>query len=614
MCGIAGIASSAPLQDRESLSSMRDTMTHRGPDDAGIWWSQDACVGLAHRRLSIIDLSSGGHQPMLDGALTIVFNGEIYNYRELKDELRAMGHTFRTKSDTEVLLESYKAWGTQCLSRLEGMFAFCIYDSREKQLFLARDRAGEKPLFYQHNNDQLVFASELKGLLSIPGFSRKLDLEGLNFYLAYGYIPGEMCLVKGVHKLPQGHCMTYRSGKIHIWRYWQLPELATISHDQEALTGELENLLEDSVRRQLIADVPVGVLLSGGLDSSLITAMAAQATSRAIKTFTVSFAGHAEYDEAPYAKIVADYFGTEHLALVAEPAAVDILPKLARQFDEPIADHAIVPTYLVSQLIREHATVALSGDGGDELFGGYPHYSWIQRQIRLRRIIPNFLRSSIGYLASYMLPVGMRGRNHLIGFGGGVQRGISYINLYFDKVSRERLLSPAIINSSPETYKERLCVPAHSPAQQAMAVDFQTTLVDAYLVKVDRASMLASLEIRAPFLSYPLIEFAFKRVPDSLRATQSERKILLRHLARKHLPHNLDIKRKQGFTMPIASWFKTDWGDFIKSTLRDAELFDQSMIQRLIKNQSQGYSNANRLFALTMFELWRREYNIDLPH
>jgi asparagine synthase (glutamine-hydrolysing) len=625
MCGIVGIISQTPVSQHNSLLAMRDALLHRGPDDGGIWWSRDKRVGLAHRRLAIIDLSSGGHQPMMDysGQVCIVFNGEIYNYRELRRELETNGHRFNSVSDTEVILGAYREWGIECLSHLNGMFAFCLYDSTRQRLFLARDRAGEKPLFYYHNSGKLVFASELKALMADPAFPRELDLNALNYYLAYGYVPGNMCLLKGVHKLAQGQAMTYEldTDRLHTWRYWQLPEPAVqpnISADE--LTEELESLLEDSVQRQLIADVPVGILLSGGIDSSLITAMAARVSSSPVKTFTISFAGHSAYDEGPYARLVADYFGTQHTELIAEPSSsVEILPKLAQQYDEPIADHAIVPTYLVSQLIRQHATVALGGDGGDELFGGYGHYAWIQRQKPLRRFMPNFLRQWIGATADRMLPIGLRGRNHLIGLAGDLSNSIAHVNLYFDRSSRQRLLSPvmgkAIFQSTPETYKANLCLTGHTAIRQATGADFMTTMVDGYLVKVDRASMLASLEIRVPWLDYRLIEFAFSRVPDILKITEKERKILPRRLAQRLLPSTLDINRKQGFTMPLATWFHGEWGTYMESVLREAEphIFDQRMVQDMITAQHRGYANIQRLFALTMFELWRREYRVSLP-
>ena len=556
------------------------------------------------------------------GQLWITFNGEIYNYRDLRKELEARGHSFRSESDTEVILESYRAWGTECLARLNGMFAFALYDSGTHRLFLARDRAGEKPLFYRLDPGRFAFASELKALMADPTFPRRLNMEGLEHYLAYGYVPGDMCILDGVHKLPQGHAALYDidSGDLRIWRYWSLPEpLPGGLISEEELTDELDGLLENAVRRQLVADVPVGILLSGGMDSSLVTAIAARVSPNPVATFTISFPGHGRFDEGPHARLVASHFGTRHTELAADPSDVELLPELARQFDEPIADSAIVPTYLVSRMIRRHATVALSGDGGDELFAGYPHYSWIQREERVQQFLPGPLRRGVGLLGQ-RLPIGFRGRNHLIGFAGDLAWSIAHVNMYFDRDMRRRLVSPYLVNgwepgAACEKYRSGMCSPSQSLLRQITEADFRTTLVDAYLVKVDRASMLASLEVRAPFLDHRIIEFAFGRVPDRMRATENRRKILLRRLAKRLLPPTFDLERKQGFTMPLAAWFKGKWGRYVESVLLtgDPGLFDRRTIWELIAGQGKGYANTQRLFALTMFELWRREYRVEIP-
>jgi len=620
MCGIVGVLSVQSPVDRGLVERMRDALSHRGPDSAGLWRSADGRTVLAHRRLAIIDLSPSGHQPMTaaDGQWCIVFNGEIYNFQDLRRELEVKGHRFRSSSDTEVILGAYREWGTECVRRFNGMFAFGLYDSAAKRLFLARDRAGEKPLFYCHTPSKLVFASELKALMADPTFPRCLDLEALDFYLAYGYVAGERCILKGVQKLPQGHAATYAldTDVLRVWRYWQLPEPAPPNNvSPEALTEELESLLLDAVRRQLVADVPVGILLSGGIDSSLVTAMAARVSSGPVKTFTVSFPGHGTYDEAPYARLVASHFGTEHTELVAEPATVEMLPQLARQFDEPIADSSMVPTYLVSKAIRQKAKVALGGDGGDELFGGYTLYPWVLRQQRVRKCVPNVLRQWVSRLAQD-LPVGFHGRTYLISFCLEQAQAVAYTGLYFDYRTRLRL-APRLIGESsspPEADRARYATLGKSTIQQLTAADFATYLPDDILVKVDRASMLTSLEVRAPFLDHRIVAFAFGRVPDKYRANELQGKILPRRLAQRLLPRGLDLNRKQGFSLPLAAWFKGEWGDFMESVLCEAEptLFNQAEIQRLLAGQRQGYSNTQRLFALTMFELWRREYKVSL--
>ena len=620
MCGIVGVAGNVRIA-RESLVTMRDAMQHRGPDDHGIWWSADGRVGLGHRRLSIIDLSEAGRQPMAasDGTLQVVFNGEIYNYQELRDELRTLGHRFTTATDTEVILQAYAAWGTDCLSRLNGMFAIALYDDARRQLLLARDRAGEKPLFYRQDAGALTFASEVKGLLADPSCPRVLDIEALDYYLAFGYVPGERCLLRGIRKLPQGHALTFdvSTGAVRVWPYWSLPASAASNASDEEMLSELERLLSDSVRLRLIADVPVGIMLSGGVDSSLVAALAARVSSRRIKTFTISFPGHGTFDETPYARAVARHFDTEHVELAADPATVDLLPELARQYDEPIADSSMVPTYLVSRLIRREATVALGGDGGDELFGGYYQHSWVQQQGRMGAWIPRPAQRAARALVSRLLPVGTKGRNYLLGLTAPNPYNIVQFNVIFDADARRRLLAPLSTQhleaEAPERYKAALCLDRATPLQQATALDFRTYLPDDILTKVDRASMLCSLEVRAPFLDPRLIDFAFARVPDRLRATGRERKILARRLAARLLPAELDLTRKQGFALPLAKWFKGDWGRFMEDVLTgpDAKLFDRQVVSQLLTGQRVGFSNTQRLFALTMIELWRREYRID---
>lgn len=622
MCGIVGVASSVSALSPKMLMTMRDTMYHRGPDDAGMWWSSDYRVGLAHRRLAIIDLSSAGHQPMSDdaGTVHIVFNGEIYNFQDLRRELEDCGHVFRSSSDTEVILEAYRAWGMESVKRFNGMFAFAIYDACKQRLFLARDRAGEKPLFYWESQGKLVFASELKALMVDPTFPRVLDFQSLKHYLAYGYVPGTMCILRGVRKLPQGHAMTFEldSGEIKVWPYWKLPAFdSSTVMDQEELLFELEQMLKDSVRRQLVADVPVGILLSGGVDSSLVTAMAAQVSSKPVKTFTISFPGHAGYDEGPYARLVAKHFGTQHMELAANPPDVELLPHLAQQYDEPIADSSIIPTYLVSRLIRQHCTVALGGDGGDELFGGYTHYTrilWLQSHKR-------WLIGPLRYLchnASLLLPLGFKGRSLLRQLGTPISNLVSVFQ-YFEPEMRQRLLSRAPVietddSHSPEEYKLSTCPSSYSLLQAATSSDFKTYLVDDILVKVDRDSMLNSLEIRSPWLDYRIVEFAFSRVPDTLKTTEHKRKILPRLLAKKLLPKDFDLERKQGFSIPLNAWFDGPLGSYIEDILMkaEAEIFNRQVIRALLTRQRYGCDTTNHLFSLAVFELWRQAYKISL--
>ena len=622
MCGIVGIVQSSGGVQPGLLQKCSATIAHRGPDAEGIWVSADGMVGLAHRRLAIIDLSERGRQPMVDqsGRLVISFNGEIYNFKFLREELIRLGHQFRTGTDTEVILEAYWEWGTECLERFNGMFAFALYDLNRRQLLLARDRAGEKPLFYEERPEGFYFASELKALLVFPGSSHTMAPEALNHYLAYGYIASEACILKGVKKLRAGHALVVDIAErtVREWAYWKLPMPEPSARvDSSALVEELDGLLRDSVRLRLEVDVPVGVLLSGGLDSSLVTAYAAGQVGR-LKTFTITFPGHAKYNEAEFAALVARHFGTEHTELPAPEASYDLLPLLARHFDEPMADSSMIPTYLVSRLIRSHATVALGGDGGDELFGGYPHNSWLLKQERLRAYVPTWARKAVSSVASRCVPNGVRGRNYLLSFGETLDRSIAQVNIHFDAASRARLLAPlrSRLNDieAPERAKAAYSAGRGDLMDRACASDFNAYLVDDILVKVDRASMATALEVRAPMLDHRLIEFAFRKVPGHLKATRDARKVLLKKLAARVLPPALDVNRKQGFSLPLDQWFAGPWKKLVTEILRDAspDLFDQRFLSGLWEGQQRGRNNAQRIFSIVLFELWRRAYKIEL--
>jgi len=634
MCGIVGIAATSAVSDRTWLATGRDRICHRGPDDAGECWLADGRVGLGFRRLAIIDLSAAGHQPMSDdgGELSIVFNGEIYNFADLRRELQGRGHRFRSSGDTEVILAAYREWGVDCLSHLNGMFAFALHDQRRAELFVARDRAGEKPLFYRATAGEFRFASELKALLADDALSRKIDPEALDCYLTMGFVPRERCLLQGFHKLPAAHALTFKlaNGELRVWRYWSLPAvtavapLATLGATpradaavEAALLDELEALLQDAVRRQLVADVPVGVLLSGGLDSSLVTAMAVRATAR-VKTFTIRLPGFGQYDETEHARLIASHFGTEHLELDAGAgdASVDLVPMLAHQVDEPIADSSILPTYLVSRLAREHCTVALGGDGGDELFGGYQHYSRLLRMRRGLGRIPRSLRQPIAATAAALMPVGFKGRNWLQGVAADFDAGVPWIATHFDRAARRQLMSRHYCWSLVgESIRARGLTATPDLLQRATRSDFQNYMVDDILAKVDRASMLCSLEVRAPVLDYRLVEFAFSKVPSCLKATISGHKILLKKLALRVLPTGFDLHRKQGFSIPLGSWLRAGpWRELFRSVLlqSDGAVFDRRALRALLHGQDRGRANAERLFALVMFELWRHEYRVSV--
>jgi asparagine synthase (glutamine-hydrolysing) len=620
MCGIVGIINRSLPVNHGNLSLMAESLAHRGPDAFGEWISADGKVGFGHRRLSILDLSPAANQPMhmpLNG-LTIVFNGEIYNFIELRNELNNKGYIFDSRSDTEVLLAAYAEWGKDCLSRINGMFAFAIYDARNQSVFLARDRAGEKPLFYKIDGDSLYFSSELKGILAIPGSPRQINQVGLECYLAMGFVPGDLCILKGYNKLPPAHAMQFflGSSNCHIWKYWELPSYSSCSInsiDEEILLLELENLLEDSVSRQLVADVPVGILLSGGVDSSLVTAMAIR-HSKKVNTFSIGFPGYGNLDETEYAKFIAQSFGTNHTVLSADPSSAYLLPLLAKQFDEPIIDSSMIPTFLVSQLVKGHCKVALGGDGGDELFGGYQHYSRLLKMENFLRGFPTQLTNIISSTIPKYLPMGFKGKQWLASIGTDFTNALPMVASYFDENQRNQLIknyfdSDVISN----LYTQRTPL-TKDLLQRATRMDFYNYLPEDILVKVDRASMLNSLEIRSPFLDRTLIEFAFSKVPSHLKATPSEKKILLKRLASKVLPPEFDLKRKQGFSLPMKSWLKKGpFRDLIWETLRSNDcIFDSKAIDQILSGQDRGFNNEERLFGLVQFELWRKSYGIFL--
>ena len=618
MCGIYGQINRVPFADTRALCRARDTMMHRGPDAAGEWLSADRQVFLAHRRLSILDLSELANQPMCDvsGQHVIVFNGEIYNYLDIRNELIELGCSFRSQSDTEVVLQAYRQWGRDCVCRFNGMFAFAIYDCDRQEIFLARDRAGEKPLYYSNHAGVFCFASELKAVMSRPDFAREIDLNALDCYLNFGYVPGELCILKNVSKLPPAHAMLYRrsDGLCRVWRYWSPPEAPVDSKvDEQALLEEFEEILCDSVKRQLVADVPVGVLLSGGIDSSLVTAMAVRSSQR-VKTFNVRFPGYGSYDETEHARLVAGHFGTEHIELEAGSVSPDLLPKLAAQYDEPINDSSMIPTFLVCQLVRQHCTVALGGDGGDELFGGYPCYSFFSRMYELMECVPLSLRRIFGSFSEKFLPVGLKGRNWFMSAGIDFSREVPKSLLLFEKSFRKRLLPALNAGYAERLWNERTSF-QEDLVERFTRTDFTNYMPEDILVKVDRASMLNSIEIRAPFLDHRMIEFAYGKVPAAFKADARQKKIFLKKAARRLLPEKLDIQRKQGFSIPLQQWLRQpEWKGAISDVLLATGcIFSRAEVRKLMRGPYTGINNAERLFALTLFELWRRHYQVSLP-
>ena len=621
MCGIVGIASALDIKERDWIKKAIDTLAHRGPDHSGEWWAKDNKVGLGHRRLSIIDLSFSAKQPMhlTEICLSIVFNGEIYNYKELRQKLEKLDYKFKTKSDTEVLLVSYAEWGTKCLNYITGMFVFSIYDSKNQKLFIARDRAGEKPLFYYFDNDTIFFSSELKALFENNSLKKKIDLESVDCYLAMGFVPGRRCILSNFKKLPPAHALFFdiKTKKLDVWNYWKIPEFENKSENfnENFLVDKLHNLLDASVQKQLNADVDIGILLSGGLDSSLVTAFAAK-NSKKLKTFNVSFPGFGKFDESENAKLIASYFKTDHneLAVDKNTNIADLLIKLSKQFDEPIADSSIFPTYLISNLISKYCKVALGGDGGDELFGGYNHYCHFLKIERLLKYFPKPLLIGLANLSSKILPVGVKGHNFLQSTRFDLNTSVPFTVSLFSQHIRGKLLNnfKNYKSVAEDIYTEKMIF-NKDLIQRATRMDFENYLPEDILVKVDRASMLSSLEIRAPMLDYNIIDFAFRNVPSKFKANTRDKKILLKKLASRVLPNNFNKDRKQGFSIPLDHWLKKGkLRELFWDTLSSKDcIFDKKIVKNILDGQDKGRSNSERLLALVILELWKKNYKVN---
>ena len=536
-------------------------------------------------------------------------------FKELSKILTDRGYQFNSKSDTEVILSSYIEWGEECVTYLKGMFAFAIYDSVKKKIFISRDRAGEKPIYYQYKHGVLTFASELKALLGDKSLNHQISNESLDCYLSMGFVPGSRCILVGFKKLPAAHSLVFslEENTIKLKKYWELPAYEKNNYNEIELTRELDRLLNNSVKSQLIADVPVGILLSGGIDSSLITAIASRHSSK-LKTFNVRFPGQGKFDETEHARKISKFFETEHIELEASPIETDLLIKLARQFDEPIVDSSMIPMFMVSELVQKHCKVVLGGDGGDELFGGYEHYSRMLWMNKYFKFIPMFIRELASLISEKSMPLGMKSKNWIYGLRSDLKKEVPLIANYFDPVHRKKLMhnsftdwpivAEAILSSRMPLECEIL--------QRSTRMDFYNYMAEDILVKVDRASMLNSLEVRAPFLDKNLIEFAFKKVPSYYKATSNNKKILLKNLTSEILPTDFEKNRKQGFSIPINDWLKKGkFRDFFYNVLLDPQtIFDRKSVEKLLKYQDMGFNNGERLFALLMLELWRREYKI----
>jgi asparagine synthase (glutamine-hydrolysing) len=622
VCGIAGIVGTSPGPSVSPLliRQMCQTMIHRGPDDEGIYTK--GSVGLGIRRLSIIDLG-GGHQPIHneDKTIWIVFNGEIYNFLELRKELIRSGHRFYTNCDTEVIVHLYEDFGVNCVQKLRGMFAFALYDERISKLLLARDRLGKKPLHYAIINNRLLFGSEIKSLLSATPELSQIDQKGLLQFFYFGYIPDPDTSFSRIRKLPPGHLLELEHGKVKVQQYWDLPVYGTHNpaSEEECLEG-LEQRLSEAVRIRLISDVPLGALLSGGVDSSTVVALMARASSKPVKTFTVSF-GSQDSSEALYARIVAQRFGTEHHELVIEPDIGDTLDKLTHVLDEPFADSSILPTYLISCLARQHVTVALSGDGGDELFAGYDRYV-VNLRRRLFDIIPNSIGRQYCQFVYPLLPRALRKRklsyNIFLGSRERYLHGLSFFPAGYHEsaVLSDEYLAWAKKQVSPfhqfRDYYDRR--PAQDPLSQLLYLDTKTYLTSDILTKVDRMSMAASLEVRVPILDHLFVEWVTS-LPTCWKLRRNKQKYIFKKLAeRLGVPREVLYRRKQGFSMPLVHWMRRGTTKELMRLLVEPRTlqrgyFNPTAIKGLVDDHlRERRDNSGEIWLLLIFELWHRNF------
>ena len=625
MCGIVGIINLDRNEkvDQETARAMAAKITHRGPDDDGFYFGRQIALGM--RRLSIIDLDTG-HQPISneDGSIRVVFNGEIYNFQEIRRNLIARGHRFTTHSDTEVLVHLYEDHGDDLTSHLNGMFAFALWDERRARLLIARDRMGEKPLYFTQVPDRaFIFASELKSLVTHPLVERRVNLMALRKYLQYEFVPSPHTMLEGVYKLPPAHRLVLEDGRWRIEQYWRLDyQNERMASNEDEAAEELRWRMREAVRMRLISDVPLGVLLSGGIDSSTIAALACEAAEGRVKTFSIAF-DEQSFDESTYARLVANHLGTQHFEeRFTERQMLDIVPEIPQLLDEPLGDGSLIPTFLLSRFTRRHVTVALGGDGGDELLAGYPTYV-AHRMATYYGALPQFFRKGLIEPAIARLPVSTENlsfdfRAKRFVQGAALPAGTRH-TIWMGSFTPEQqrlLLNPQVLHhSDDEVFDEvRVYDRANGNKQidlieQMMTLDATHYLSECVLFKVDRASMAASLEARAPFLDHTLIEYIL-RLPLKLKMHRFTGKYILKHAMRGRLPEEVIKRPKKGFGMPVAKWIKGELRPLVRDTfsverIKRRGLFNAHYIQQLLDEHEQGVADHRKLiWTLLMFEIW----------
>lgn len=626
MCGLCGILNldGAPVS-AGTLEAMNATLVHRGPDQ-GASIISETC-GLANRRLAILDLSPSGNLPMqsADGAITLAYNGEVYNYPELRQTLEAQGHTFRSGSDAEAVIALYRQHGPGFLEHPRGMFAIALWDAPQRTLVLARDRLGQKPLYYFRSDRRLIFASEIKALLMHPDVPRRPDRDLAALVLAYGYAPTPDTFFEGITMLPPGHVLICRDGDIQSYAYWMPPPFAgsSASARAEDYLDELRAVFDDAVRLRLLSDVPLGAFLSGGLDSSLIVAHMRRHTSGPVKTFAIGFTGEESFDETVHARRVAENLGTEHHEFIVEPDAIELLPKLVWHHDQPFGDSSAIPTYLVSKLTREHVTVALTGDGGDELFAGYERFYAANLAARYRRL-PRPVRAGLEWTvqrlpeATSYRGLAQRARRFVMGAAMTPSDAyFSWVRLFEDDQLDAMLAEPIPRASTADFASRFVDGDRRDFTAQLLDVNLRTYLPDDLLIKADRSSMAVSLEARSPFLDHKLTELA-ARIPTNLKLRGSVTKFILKEAARDVLPDDIIDRPKHGFGVPVGRWFRDDLRAYAYEILLDRAALDrgyfrEEAVRGLLDEHVSGQRNhGQRIWTLLTFEWWHRLF-IDPP-
>lgn len=607
MCGISGFVSRSNNQlNDQHLQVMNDTLHHRGPDDGGVFFhsKDEHVIALAQRRLSIIDLSENGHQPMFFKNLTIVFNGEIYNYKEIRQTLiDKYGCEFNSNSDTEVILQAYFYLGKEAFSLFNGMFSIVIYDEQKDELIIVRDRAGVKPLYVYKFKEHLVFASELKAILKYPYFIKEINRDVLPYYFQYGYIPSPYCIYKNVYKVEPGSIEIYNisTGNVESEIYWDSNKLYIQknieSRSKEDVLNELDDLLTSAFQYRMVSDVPVGIFLSGGYDSSIVTAILQKNSSQKIKTFSIGFDDE-RFNEAPYAKAVADFLGTEHHEhICTEKDALEIVDELAFYFDEPFGDSSAIPTILVSKKAKEHVTVSLSADAGDELFAGYTKHSNALKNIKFFNRIPTWFRKPLGYSLKALSIGSILKRMKVINSSEVYNMtaqllidGVTPEN--YNKISTKKISDSQLskiwkskLNTLSTFFDESKVLANQSDLSKILAVDYKTYLRDDILVKVDRATMSVSLEGREPFLDHRVLEFAAK-LPDDMKIHNGKSKFILKELCHRYIPYELMNRPKAGFAIPLAKWLRNEFRSELDT------YFEEHFIEQ------QSYFNAKGLIKI----------------